>query len=194
MAAAARRGLLGGAVFAALLAAGCGGNGGPATPALRTVATAPATATTSTTTPRRHPARSPARTTRAAPPAAVPSQTPPPPRRARHRFVYIAEAICAQAGGGRRGPPPSSPRQLQAYLRQGLVRAQTISLLLGRLSGQTTHDSAVAKLLAEYQALVAVYQRAASSGAPSGEAGLIRRLQHRTALAARALHLEACAP
>lgn len=91
------------------------------------------------------------------------------------------------------GPPPASPEELRAYAAQALPRIQAISLVLERLSGQSSGDARVAGLVRDYQTLEALYRQAASGGAPAA-AALIPRVQAQTAAAAMALDLGTCAP
>jgi hypothetical protein len=78
---------------------------------------------------------------------------------------------------------------LREYASVALSSAQRINLSLQRLSAQTGHTAAVARLLGDYQTLLSLYRQAVHGGAQGVNPRAITR-----AASARALHVPLCAP
>jgi hypothetical protein len=189
------------ALGATLVLSACGGSHpsriAPTAPASTSAQTSPAPAAPRhvrhrgshprATRPHAHPHT----TTTAAPGAPAPAAAHLPVS----RFTYIANATCRSvSGGGPAAPPPAGRRALRRYAAVAMPAAERISVTLRRVAAQTRNLQHVGPLLADYQALVVLYQRVRSGGSSTPTAGDITTPRRRTAAAARTLHLPLCAP
>jgi hypothetical protein len=187
-----------------LLAAGCGSSTHPVT---HTTQANALTQTTTAAAPQSRGTRVDKRKSHASasPGAAAPSAHSGSPTPAGHtsaagrtgwqRFVYLANTLCEQAAGGPRvPPPPASSARLPDYARAALGPTVGITQFLQRLSAQTGHRAAVARLLSDYGRLVALYRLAAFIRPGAANPRSISAAQQATVTAAKQLHLPRCAP
>lgn len=122
------------------------------------------------------------------------------PRHLDPRFLVLGNFVCRTVRTGAPGPltPASARRALVSHATSAIVPARRAAVSLERLAAETSHQTAIAPLIAGYRALSRLYRSALAPRLTPAQTFAVARTtietEQLTGATARSLGLGACAP